>query len=407
MKTRVAGSKTKTPPASMLYRQRFRVSYSYPVHFTSGLFNRGNTVLDTVFRAFPETPRRVLVYVDDGLASAWPTLIPDIQAWFRARPEAMELVRDPEIVPGGERTKNGWNVVQAIMSTIGAAHLCRHSYVMALGGGSVLDMVGFAASLVHRGIRMIRVPSTVLAQCDAGVGVKTGMDEHGMKNFAGTFAPPAAVLVDFEFLKTLSAKYRVGGVSEAIKVAMIKDAVFFKDLCRSARRIAAGDNRLLADAVRRSAILHLEHIRTGGDPFEFGAARPLDFGHWAAHHLEILSHYRLGHGQAVSIGLALDTCYAHREGLVSRAERDALLRLLESLGLPTWDPVLELADGTGYPVVLKGIEVFREHLGGQLSITLPDGIGRKREVHTVDMAVMRECMDWLKRRVAVIERDPT
>lgn len=380
-----------------VYVQRFRVAYEYPVHFTRDLFAPSNPVLADVLKQFPETPRRLLVYVDDGVARAWPKLPEAVRTWCDRNRSVVTLVREPEIVAGGERTKNGWNIVQGIMATIGSAHLCRHSFVMVIGGGSVLDMVGFAASLVHRGMRVIRVPTTVLAQCDAGVGVKTGMDEHGMKNFVGTFAPPAAVLIDSRFLHTLDDRYWFGGLSEAFKVAMIKDAAFFRRLCAGARRLRRRDEALMSSVVRRAARLHLDHIRTGGDPFEFGAARPLDFGHWSAHKLEVLSHYRLNHGQAVGVGIALDTCYAACRGLVSEADRDRLLASFRTLGLPAWDPALALPAEDGTPAILRGLEEFREHLGGELTITLPRGIGRKIEVHEMDTRLLADCIEYLGR----------
>jgi 3-dehydroquinate synthase len=394
------GNRGKRPARAACYLQQFKVSYRYPVCFTRGVFAPSNDALAEALARSPETPRRMLVYVDDGVAAAQPQLIPFLEAYLAGRPGLCELVRPPESVPGGERTKNGWNVVQSIMATIGQSHLDRHSFVLAVGGGSVLDMVGFAASLVHRGIRLIRVPTTVLAQCDAGVGVKTGMDEHGMKNFAGTFAPPFAVLVDFDLLRTLEPKYWTGGIAEAFKVALIKDARLFSYLCRNAGRLAARDEAAIEHVVERTALLHLEHIRRGGDPFEFGSARPLDFGHWAAHKLEVLSHYRLGHGQAVSIGIALDSCYAAAKGFLTPAQRDQAIEAMAAIGLPVWDDLLEADAGEGLPAILKGLEEFREHLGGVLTITLPRGIGAKVEVHDVDLAAMRACIGQLRRMAA-------
>ena len=210
--------------------------------------------------------------MDDGVTRAWPDLSQRITSYLGARPDLCDLAYEPETVPGGERAKNGWNVVKNIMAAIGNRRLCRHSFVLAIGGGSVLDMVGFAASLVHRGVRLIRMPTTVLGQCDAGVGVKNGMDEHGMKNFVGTFAPPAAVINDYSFLSTLSPRYWLGGVSEAFKVALIEDAEFFGYLCEHAEQIRARDEAVMEKAVHTTAILHLEHIRTNGDPFELGVA---------------------------------------------------------------------------------------------------------------------------------------
>lgn len=379
------------------YLQRFKVPYEYPVYFTRDLFRPTDPLLAQVLRRSGEVLRpRVLAYVDDGLSAANPGLVPAVQAYLTRRSDVCELVRPPMTVPGGERTKNGWNVVQSIMATIGHAHLCRHSFVLAIGGGSVLDMVGFAASLVHRGIRLIRVPTTVLGQCDAGVGVKNGMDEHGMKNFVGTFAPPFAVLVDFDFLRTLEPKYWTGGIAEAFKVALIKDARLFAYLCKHATELRRRNETAIEHVVKRTAVLHLDHIRRGGDPFEFGAARPLDFGHWAAHKLEVLSNYRLGHGQAVAIGIALDSCYAASQGLLTTAQRDRILEALIATGLPTWDDLLDEKGEGGEHVILKGLDEFREHLGGRLTITLPCGIGHKTEVHDIDRSAMNACIAFLK-----------
>jgi 3-dehydroquinate synthase len=379
------------------YLQQFEVPYVYPVYFTRNLFARANPVLAGVLRqAGLNSRRRMLVYVDDGAAAADRRLIPALEASLARCPDVCELVRPPETIPGGERTKNGWSVVQSIMATIGAARLDRHSFVVAIGGGSVLDMVGFAASLVHRGIRLIRVPTTVLAQCDAGVGVKNGMNENGTKNFVGTFAPPFAVLVDFRFLRTLPPKYWTGGIAEAFKIALIKDARLFAYLCRHAGRLRRRDAQAIEHVVKRTAILHLEHIRLGGDPFETGSARPLDFGHWAAHKLEVLSHYSLAHGQAVAIGIALDSCYAAVKGFITAAQRDRIIRALAAVGLPVWDGLLEEDVRDGAPALLDGLEDFREHLGGRLTLTMPRGIGCGVEIHDVDMAAMKECIRRLK-----------
>lgn len=380
------------------YTQSFHVPYEYPVHFTRDVFDESNPVLaDILQRSGEKKHHRMLAYVDAGLVTADRKVLPALQSYCASHSDVCDLVKSPEMVPGGERTKNGWNVVQSIMSTIGQARLCRHSFVLVVGGGSVLDMVGFAASLVHRGIRLIRIPTTVLGQCDAGVGVKNGMDEHGKKNFVGTFAPPFAVLIDYNFLRTLEPKYWTGGIAEAFKVAMIKDARLFAYLCTHADQLRHRDEAAIEHVVKRTAILHLDHISKGGDPFELGASRPLDFGHWAAHKMEVLSNYRLGHGQAVSIGIALDSSYAAAKGYLTTTQRDRVLKAMKDIGLPIWDKLLDDQTDDGNSVILQGLEEFREHLGGQLTITLPHGIGRKVEVHEVDMAAMRSCMDFLKR----------
>lgn len=395
----------KTRFAAAVVRQRFRVPFAYPVVFTRNLFHPRNPVLESALVSDRQTgPARVLAFVDDGVARAHPGLPDRIAACLAARPRAARLVATPETLPGGETVKRNWNAVQHVMTQIGAHHLCRHSYVIAVGGGSFLDMVGFAASLVHRGLRLVRAPTTVLAQNDAGIGVKNGMNEHGVKNFVGTFAPPHAVLVDFDFLRTLSRKDWIGGIAEAFKVALIRDARFFDYLRRHAARLRARDDKSMETLVRRCACHHLAHIRTSGDPFEMGAARPLDFGHWSAHKLESLSRFTMGHGQAVAVGIALDASYAAGVGLLAEDERDRILAALEAVGLPTWSPLLETKSSDGEPEILRGLEDFREHLGGRLTVTLPRGIGRKIEVHEMDTERILRCIRWLKQRRRVPSR---
>lgn len=377
--------------------QTLSVPFKYPVVFTHDVFSETNHAIEEILRGIPDTgPHRIIAYIDDGVIAAVPGIAGRIQRRLR-KSGIFNLVRPPETVPGGERTKNGWNVVQGIISTIGSAKLCRHSFVMAVGGGSVLDMVGFAASLVHRGIRLIRVPTTVLAQNDAGVGVKTGMDEHGMKNFVGTFSPPFAVLVDFNFLETVPDRYWFGGLAESFKVALIKDASLFAFLERNAPRFAARELSAMETAVRRTARLHLDHIRTAGDPFELGAARPLDFGHWAAHKLEILSNYHLSHGEAVAVGIALDVCYACRTRLITSVERGRILKAMTASGMTVWHRILERRSANGSLQVLDGLEDFREHLGGRLTITLPRHIGRRVEIHRMDTTAIRNAVADLRR----------
>ena len=379
-----------------VYHQRISVPFEYPVHFTHNLLAEGNELLaETLDRLGEHRRHRAIVYVDAGLASAQPQLIEQIKEYFHSHPRRLELAAPPVLLPGGEQAKTGWGTVRDVMWTTGNLHLDRQSFVVAFGGGAVLDMVGFAASLVHRGLRLVRVPSTTLAQNDAGVGVKNGMDEHGQKNFVGTFAPPFAVVNDLDLLRTLSDRDWIGGVAEAFKVAIIKDADFFDELSEMAGRLRGRSQQAMEDCVRRTAILHLEHIRLGGDPFEFGSARPLDFGHWAGHKLETLSAYSLGHGQCVAIGMALDSFHAMRQGLLSEAEFERILAALRSCGLPVWSELLGERTADGTLEILAGLQEFREHLGGALNVTLPRGIGRKVEVHEINPLFVHEAIEYL------------
>src|SRR5262249_48180532 len=153
----------------------------------------------------------------------------------------------------------------------------------------VLDAVGLVAATSHRGIRLIRVPTTVLAQNDSGVGVKNAVNLKGSKNFIGTFAPPFAVLNDLALIGNLPAREKIAGMAEAVKVALIRDAAFFQWLEQNIDALSLFERPAMAYMIRRCAEIHMRQIAEGGDPFESGSARPLDFGHWSAHKLESLT----------------------------------------------------------------------------------------------------------------------
>ena len=382
-----------------IYQQSFTVSFDYPVVFTRDLFNPDNrSFVDAATRRKEPGPHRAMVFIDSGVAQHHAGLPQQIQNYFTAHSRELELATAPRIVPGGETIKQDLKRIDELIRQLAALRLCRHSMVVAMGGGAVLDAVGFATALFHRGLRLVRVPTTVLAQNDVGVGVKNAMNIGSGKNLVGTFSPPFAVLNDFHFLRTLPDPIWIGGISEAFKVALIRDAVFFQSLCRDARKLRTRDEPAMEHLIRRCAELHLEHIRTSGDPFEYGQARPLDFGHWSAHKLETLSDYRIDHGHAVAIGLALDSCYAARKGWITDEEFQSICTGLEESGFALWDPLLERKNRDGKAEVLEGLKSFQEHLGGALYITFPRGIGKRVEAREIDEALMGESIDDLRRR---------
>lgn len=360
--------------------QKVEVSFRYPVHFTRGLFRTDNPLLaQTLLGSGNEPgPKKVLVVVDEGVTQHHPDLSAHISAYLTAQP-GLELVSAPLTVTGGEAVKNQPETILKLQRAVNAHNVDRHAYILAVGGGAVLDAVGYAAATSHRGVRLVRIPTTVLSQNDSAVGVKNGVNAFGKKNFLGTFTPPYAVLNDLNFLITLEQRDWVGGLSEAVKVALLKDAAFFAFLEGNAGTLRARDPLAMAHAVHRCAELHLEHIATSGDAFEFGSSRPLDFGHWAAHKLEAMSSYRLRHGEAVAIGIALDATYAHLSGMLSEHDWKRITGVFGALGLATYTP--ELGD---IESVIQGLEEFREHLGGELTIMLLEGIGQGVEVHKMD-----------------------
>ncbi len=381
--------------------QRFRVDFGYRVHFTEDVFAPGNALLEEVLRPpWPGEPAKVLFVLDAGLAAARPELAGRMRDYVESRAALRAPLPEPLLVPGGEEVKNRGRHTARILAAIDRAGLDRHAYVVVAGGGAVLDAAGLAAATAHRGIRLVRLPSTVLAQNDAGVGVKTGINAFGKKNFLGTFSPPHVVINDFGFLRTLDAAGWRAGISEAVKVALLKDPVFFDFLEDAAERLRERDEDAMRYLVRRCAELHLSHISTCGDPFETGSSRPLDFGHWSAHKLEALTGYRLAHGDAVAIGLALDVTYCRLAGWLSEPVRARILGVLKRSGFSLF--VSELvrgpADASDPNSLLHGLEEFREHLGGRLTLMMLAGIGEGREVNEIDRDLMR-------RSVRILEQD--
>jgi 3-dehydroquinate synthase len=365
-------------------QRSIQVHWALRVFFTENVFAPDNLVLRDALADI--APRKALVVLEDSLAQALPQLEPAIEKYFSVHAESLHLLRPPLLLAGGERAKNSSTLVGELHTHIHRHHLDRHSYLIAIGGGALLDVAGFAAATAHRGVRHVRLPTTTLSQADSGVGVKNGLNAFGQKNFIGTFAPPFAVINDFSLLTTLAPRDQRGGYVEAVKVACIRDAGFFAELERDAEKLAAFDPPAMQHLIRCCAELHLDHIATSGDPFEMGSARPLDFGHWAAHKLEQLSRFKNSHGEAVAIGIALDVLYSRNAGLLAAPAAARILTLLEKLGFRLFaDELLNTGDA-GRLIVLSGLEEFREHLGGELTVTLLNEIGRGVEVHEMDAA---------------------
>jgi 3-dehydroquinate synthase len=382
-----------------VYEQEFIVRCRYPVYFTADAFAIDNPVFaEALCRAEPGRRKRFAVFVDANVAACWPALGHQIAAYARVHGESLELAAPPEAVPGGEQCKNDPALVMRLLQRLDELAIDRHSYVVGIGGGAVLDLVGYVAAVAHRGVRHVRLPTTVLSQNDSGVGVKNGVNAFGKKNFLGCFAPPQAVINDASFLRTLHPRDRVAGMAEAVKVALIRDRVFFEWLEASADGLHDFASAPTARMIRRCAELHMRQIGHGGDPFERGSARPLDYGHWSAHKLESLTGHELRHGEAVAIGVALDARYSVQVGMLAEGEEERIYRLLKRLGFHLWHPAMETRDEAGRLRILDGVEEFRQHLGGELSVTLLRGVGVGEDVHHIDRDEVARAMVWLRRR---------
>lgn len=378
--------------------RRFDIEFAVPMmhrlRFTDDCFGADfATVLELVEHA-PQTPARIQIWIDQGLAEFDPSLCTRIEQQVASHPQHLRLAGQIETVVGGEDIKNDPSHVDRALRAINDANLDRRSYVFVIGGGAVLDTIGYASAIAHRGIRLIRFPTSTLAQADSGVGVKNAVNWFGKKNWKGTFATPWAVVNDAGLLQGLSDRDFRCGFSEAVKVALLKSPSFFDFLHQHADRIAARDPQISFEAIRQSVLFHLQHITRGGDPFEMLEARPLDFGHWSAHKLEALTHYNLRHGEAVAIGVALDTLYSHLQLGLPQSVADQTLDTLRRLQLPTYTGSLS------EEAVFDGLEEFRQHLGGELTITLIEDIGRPVNVHSIDHGAMREAITALAAALA-------
>lgn len=374
------------------------LEYSIPIifrhrtFFTRDAFCADNGTLIDALDSESLCEKNILCIVEESVALEHPYLTAQADVLLN------NIAKEATIVTltGGESSKNSSALVDHIHELVDTHHIDRHSFIVCVGGGAFLDAVGYGAATAHRGIRLVRMPSTTLAQCDSGVGVKNGINLFGKKNFSGSFAVPWAVVNDFSLLATQPQETRHIGLVEALKVGLIKDAAFVEFIANHVDELNAFDDATVEHVIQESARLHVEHIANGGDPFENGSSRPLDFGHWAAHKLEQMTNFEFSHAEAVAVGLTLDVLYSARSGMLDPATADRIIQLVADLNYPTCHPaMLDRSAATGEPTVLDGLREFREHLGGQLTVCMLTDIGTGVDVHEIDHALMDDCIHRL------------
>ena len=361
--------------------QSFSVAYAYKLHFTQHLFDLKNELFHDILKGYKAKGNvKLLFIIDDGVAKHHSQLKKEIEIYCAQFQETLDFKGCIEIA-GGEQCKVDNTAVDQVLTAINDCHIDRHSFVVGIGGGAIIDMVGYAAAIAHRGVKLIRIPTTVLSQNDSAVGVKNSINIFGKKNFLGTFAPPYAIINDSVFLKSLEQRDWISGIAEAIKVALIKDYTFFKYIKKNAKKLQVRDMEAMQYVIYKCAEMHMHHIAQGGDPFESGSSRPLDFGHWAAHKMEQMTNYALRHGEAVAKGIALDVTYAQLKGLITTEELVVILEVMHDIG---FDLSIPAETKSKRDILLNGLQEFQEHLGGELCITLINGIGVKHDVNEID-----------------------
>ena len=331
----------------------FAVPQTHRLRFTHNVLATEHDVLADVLEPSAGGKARVQFWLDEDVAAAHPQMKQRLRQFVDGHAH-VELAGNVQTVPGGEAIKNDIHILERMLKVFNHHNLDRRSYVVVIGGGAVLDTVGFAVQIAHRGLRLVRLPTTTLAQADSGVGVKSGVNLFRKKNWLGAFGTPWAVINDEALLATLGDRDFRCGFAEAVKVSLLKDPGMFAELCTLAPQIAQREMEAARTIIRQSAIWHLKHITQGGDPFEALEARPLDYGHWSAHKLEPMSEYQLRHGEAVAVGVAIDTVYSSLMHGLAETDAQRVLDCLASLGFELDHPLL--AD---QQTLFDGMEEFR------------------------------------------------
>lgn len=381
------------PSFDFVHDVPFSVSFVHRLRMTDDVFGTDGDALTQLIAASEGQIPRVQFWIDEHVASANPQLTQRIHSFCRRHADSLQLIGNLQVVPGGEDVKNNVHLIESMLKCFHHADLDRRSYVVVIGGGAVLDAVGFAAAIAHRGIRLIRLPTTTLAQADSGIGVKNSINLFGKKNWVGTFAVPWGIINDKALLQTLSDRDFACGFSEAVKVALLKDGTFFGHICDSAEAIPQRADvcwPIIADSAR----WHLKHITQGGDPFEMLEARPLDFGHWSAHKLETMSNFELRHGEAVAIGVAIDSVYSSLAHGLPASDADNIINCLNTLGLLVNHSALNNTEE-----LFNGMEEFRQHLGGRLTLTMLNAAGKPLDVHQINHDLMRQAIATIVERI--------
>jgi 3-dehydroquinate synthase len=272
------------------------------------------------------------------------------------------------VLPDGEQYKTLANVA-SMLDVLVANRYARDACVLALGGGVVGDMAGFAAACYQRGIDFVQLPTTLLAQVDSSVGGKTGVNHPGGKNLIGAFHQPRAVLADTDTLATLPARELRAGVAEVIKCALIEDEPFFEWLEDRIEALLDREPDALAHAIRKSC--EIKAAIVARDERETGDRALLNLGHTFGHAIEAVQQYKGAlHGEAVGAGLAMAATFSARAGLMSEADAARVRALLGRAGLPT-----EARDVTG-DAALEAMRIDKKVQSGRMRFVLMRGIGR-------------------------------
>lgn len=349
---------------------------SYPIHIEAGLLGRAGALLAPLVRAKPDG-RRLVVVTDTAVADLHLATLAGALA--AAGVEAV-----PVVLPAGEATKS-WRGLEQLCEALLAHGVERRDVVVALGGGVIGDLTGFATSILRRGCGFVQVPTTLLAQVDSSVGGKTAINARAGKNLIGSFHQPAMVLIDPAVLRTLPLRELRAGYAEVMKYGLLGDAVFF-DWCEAnAGALLAGDADVQAGAIAASCRAKAEIV--AADERETGDVRALlNLGHTFGHAFEAEAGFsdRLLHGEGVALGMALAFDFSARMGLCAQADADRVRAHLTAHGFELSAAALGLAAPPAR--LLAHMMQDKKVEAGRLTLILARGIGKAFVAHDVSQA---------------------
>ena len=342
---------------------------SYPIHIGAGLLD------DAKIYARHVASRNVAVVTNNVVA---PLYLERVQrALAQAGARAV-----PVLVEDGERAK-AWETLDRVIDALLAAHCGRDSVIVALGGGVIGDLAGFAAAVYQRGVAFIQVPTTLLAQVDSSVGGKTAINHARGKNMVGAFHQPLAVIADVATLDSLPDRELRAGLAEVIKHGCILDLQFVAWLEANMDKLLARDRDALGHAVRRSCELKAQVVAT--DERESGLRAILNFGHTFGHAIEAgVGYGEWLHGEAVATGMVMAAELSVRSGTLRREDADRVAALIARAGLPVRGPALPIER------YLELMRVDKKASGGRVRYVLLEGLGRAALRSDLDPGLIRE-----------------
>jgi 3-dehydroquinate synthase len=332
---------------------------SYPIYVGQGILARAGE-----FLANAGLRGKVALVTNPTIANFY--LEPVREALTQA---GFEVV--PVLIADGEEHKNHASLA-AIYDSLVSARLERKSCVVALGGGVIGDLAGFAAATYLRGVPYVQVPTTLLAQVDSSVGGKTGVNHRDGKNLIGAFYQPRLVLIDVAALTTLPRRELIAGLAEVIKYGVIEDAELFHQLESTIQRLVALDGELLAEVIMRSCAIKARVVEQDEREDDYRAV--LNFGHTIGHAIEAATEYRdFLHGEAVAIGMAKAAVISARQGFCDERIVKRIHSLLEKTGLP-----IDIPESIARERLIQGMELDKKSAGGKIKFVLCAGIGKTR-----------------------------